>query len=79
MSPDYYNALKWKAIVATLQGKEEAALATIRRLRQVEPDMAIDQHIRQMQFYSGLADRMAEPVAILRRLWEETEGEAKSG
>jgi len=71
--PDYDVNLKWKSIAAALRGKEETALANVKRLREVEPDKSIDQHVRQMMFYKGLADRLTEPVAILRRLWAETE------
>jgi TolB-like protein/lipoprotein NlpI len=76
LHPDYANTLKWKAIVAGQRGNEPAAMSTIRRLREAEPTTTIDQHVRQIQFYTRLADRLAEPVAILRRLWQETEGEA---
>jgi TolB-like protein/cytochrome c-type biogenesis protein CcmH/NrfG len=76
LHPDYANTLKWKAIVAALQGDNGTALATVRRLREAEPSISIDKHVRQILFYTRLADRLAEPVAILRRLWEEAEGEA---
>jgi adenylate cyclase len=73
LHPDYANTLKWKAIVAALQGDNGTALATIKRLREAEPLISIDRHVRQILFYTRLADRLAEPVAILRRLWQETE------
>jgi TolB-like protein len=76
LHPDYANTLKWKAIVAALQGDNGTALATVKRLREAEPSIPIDQHVRQILFYTRLADRLAEPVAILRRLWQEAEGEA---
>jgi TolB-like protein/Tfp pilus assembly protein PilF len=79
LHPDYANTLKWKAIVAAQRENEPTALATVRRLRESEPTITIDQHVRQIEFYTRLADRLAEPVAILRRLWHETEGQAASG
>jgi TolB-like protein len=76
LHPDYANTLKWKAIVAALRGDNGTALATVMRLREAEPSISIDRHVRQILFYARLADRLAEPVAILRRLWQQTEGEA---
>jgi TolB-like protein/Flp pilus assembly protein TadD len=79
LHPGYANSLKWKAIVSAQRGDERTALATVRHLRQAEPAMTIEHHVRQILFYTRLADRLAEPVAILRRLWQETEGEAAHG
>ncbi len=76
--PNWHTALKWKAITAAQLGDERAALAAVRRLREVEPTMSIDHHVRQIMTYTGLRDRLAEPVATLRRLWDETEDGAKS-
>jgi len=73
LNPDYPSALKWKAIAAARRGDEEAALATIRRLREVDPEMTLDHHVRQMLFYRDTAGQLADPVATLRRLWAETE------
>jgi len=78
LHPDYASALKWKAIAAAMMGNEATALAMVMRLREVEPTRSIDQHVRQMLFYKRLADRLAEPIATLRRLWDATEGEATS-
>jgi TolB-like protein len=68
-------ALKWKAVVASRRGDEKLALATARRLREAEPDMTVDQHVRQITRWPKLAERSAEAVAELRRLWAQTEGE----
>jgi TolB-like protein/Flp pilus assembly protein TadD len=78
LHPDYHNALKWKAIVAAHNGNEEAALVAVRRLRQVEPNQSIDQHVRQVTNYRRHAARLAEPVATLQRLWEATEIDPKA-
>jgi TolB-like protein len=67
-------ALKWKAIVAAYRGKEETAIGTIRRLREVEPAMSVDQHVRQIIRAPKLGERCGEAVAILRRLWDQTAG-----
>jgi len=75
LRPVYGSALKWKAIAAAYRGDEEEALAIVRRLREVEPTASLDRHEWQwMMMFTGLRDRIAEPVAILRRLWAETEG-----
>jgi hypothetical protein len=75
VQPDFLPALKGKAIAAALQGKEQLAFATVARLRDVEPTMTIEQHLRPMVRHSRAAERLAEPVAVLRRLWTETGGE----
>jgi TolB-like protein/Tfp pilus assembly protein PilF len=72
---DYGVALKWKAIAAAQRGNEQVALVSIKRLREVEPQMSIDQHIRQIIRSPYLAERTGEHVATLRRLWEATDGE----
>jgi len=76
LHPDFHPTLKLKAITEALLGNEELALATVRRLREVEPTKTIDHHVRQMMAYSGLGDRLDEPVATLRRLWDATEPSA---
>jgi Flp pilus assembly protein TadD len=70
---DYGIALKWKAIAAAQRGDEQGALTFARRLREVEPQMSIDQHIRQIARSPHLAERTGEQVAVLRRLWKATE------
>jgi len=75
LSPDYSLALKWKAIASAQRGDDAAAHENIKRLREAEPTKTIDHHVRQMLFYSRLADRLAEHVETFRRLWDETEGD----
>jgi len=80
LHPDFHIALKWRAIAAAQQGEEQSALAAVRHLRRVEPEMTLDHHLRQLKHGIGIADRLEEPVATLRRLWDATEGgEAGSG
>jgi TolB-like protein/Flp pilus assembly protein TadD len=76
LHPNYHVTLIWKAIVAARRGKEPAAIAVIRRLREVEPAMSIDQHVWQIDHNPHLAERTIEAVAILRRLWADTGGDA---
>jgi TolB-like protein len=71
--PDYGVALKWKAIAAAQRGDEQVALVFVRRLREVEPQMSIDQHVRQIVRNPNIAERTREHVAALRRLWDATE------
>ena len=75
LNPDFHLALKWKAIVAAHRGKGQMARAAISRLREVESGMPLDQHLQQLGRYQVLADRMAEPIAALRRLWDATGGD----
>ena len=60
--------------MAAHRGEEPVALATVRRLREVEPDMTIDQHVRLMVRAPKLALRIGEHVATLRRLWATSGG-----
>jgi TolB-like protein/Tfp pilus assembly protein PilF len=71
--PDYGVALKWKAIAAAQRGNEQVALVSIRRLKEVEPQMSLDQHVRQIVRNPYIAERTVEHVATLRRLWDATE------
>ena len=69
LHPDHHMALKWKALVLARNGQEETALAIVRRLRQVEPGMTIEHHVRQMLFSPHLASRSVDEISTLRRLW----------
>jgi TolB-like protein len=74
LNPDFHVALKWQAVVAAYLGDEATARAIIRRLREAEPQVTLDEHIHQIEWMRKLAERTAEPIGILRRLWEATEG-----
>jgi tetratricopeptide (TPR) repeat protein len=74
--PDYGVALKWKAIAAAQRGDEKSALIFVRRLREVEPQMSIDQHVRQIDRNRKIAERAAGHIDTLGRLWAQTEGNA---
>jgi TolB-like protein len=76
LHPNFDIALKWKAIMAAHRGDEQSAREIVKRLRDAEPTRSIDQHARQMFGYPRLRERSTEAVAILRRLWNETEGHA---
>jgi len=76
LSPDYGVALMWKSVVATQQGRDHAARATVLQLREAEPEMSIDQHLRLLVYYPVFRERLTEAVAIFRRLWDETGGDA---
>lgn len=75
-NPDFSFALKWKAIVASQQGKEQAARAAVRQLREAEPGKSIDHHLRTATALPFDHQRGRETATILRRLLEETGGEA---
>jgi TolB-like protein/Tfp pilus assembly protein PilF len=76
LHPDSHVALKWKAIVAAHRGQEAQAIDAVRRLREVEPSMSIDQHVWQIVRSPKLAERTTQEVATLRRLWDATGGDA---
>jgi TolB-like protein/Tfp pilus assembly protein PilF len=75
LNPEATIALKFKAIAEALLGREKRALATMRRLRELTPDMTLDQHIHFITVNPRLGRRSGEHIAILRRLWEATEAE----
>jgi TolB-like protein len=76
LNPEFIVALKWKAIVAAHRGDDETAIASVKRMREIEPEVSIDQHVWQMVRVPKLGERCAAAVAILRRLWDATEGGA---
>ena len=41
-----------------------------------QPELSLEQHVRQMLRSRKLGDLADEPVAILRRLWKATEADA---
>jgi TolB-like protein/cytochrome c-type biogenesis protein CcmH/NrfG len=75
VQPDAPLPLQGKAVAAALQGKEQLAVATVRRLRDIEPQITLDQVLRPLIWHSRAAERLAEPVAVLRRLWAASEGD----
>jgi TolB-like protein/Flp pilus assembly protein TadD len=75
-APNYYVALRWKAIIAAAQGRVHAARIAVNQLRRAEPGKTIDQYLRSPSALPFEHPRKDEAVAILRRLLEETEGEA---
>jgi TolB-like protein/Flp pilus assembly protein TadD len=76
LHPDYHLTLKWKALLSADRGDEMAALRAMRRLREAEPLMTIDHHVRQIERNRNIAARSAKQVATLRRLWAATAAEA---
>jgi adenylate cyclase len=74
--PTYYLTLRWKAIVAAALGNEKSAKATIKLLRSVEPGRSIDGYLDSPRHLPIEHPRKYEAIEILRRLLEETEGEA---
>jgi tetratricopeptide (TPR) repeat protein len=76
IQPNYYLALRWKAIVASELGKEQSAKATIRLLREVEPRKSIEDYLDSPKHLPIEHPRKYEAIQILRRLLEESEGAA---
>jgi tetratricopeptide (TPR) repeat protein len=75
LRPDFNFALTFKAIVEAHRGKDQAALATVRRLRETEPMTTFEQCERMLGRIPQLKVRMAEHIASLRRLWDAMEGD----
>ena len=73
LNPDYATAHKWKAVTAAQQGKEQAAKEAVMRMREAEPGMSLEEHLYATLYNPRLRERSAGAVAILRRLWAETE------
>jgi TolB-like protein len=72
--PDFHLALKWKAIVAAARGDNAAAIAVIRRRKEVEPAITLEQAVGQIEQLPILAKLSVKAVAILRQLWVASEG-----
>jgi TolB-like protein len=75
LNPDYCVPLMWKALAAVQQGKEQVARDAVNHMREAEPAMTLDQHLRLLVFYPIYAERLAAAVATFRRLWAETEAD----
>jgi adenylate cyclase len=75
LNPDYCVGLAWKAIAAAQQGKDWVAKDTIMRLRDSEPTMTLDQHLRLLVYYPSYRERLSATATLFRRLWEETGGD----
>jgi TolB-like protein/Tfp pilus assembly protein PilF len=75
LNPDYGVALMWKSIAAAHQGREQAARSALLHLREAEPAMTIDQHLRLLVYYPIYRERLAPTVELFRSLWSETRGE----
>jgi TolB-like protein len=76
LHPDYHVTLAWKAVVAACRGDIRAARETVVQMRESEPGLTIDQHLRMLVYYPNYQERFAEAAATLRNLWAETEGGA---
>jgi TolB-like protein/Tfp pilus assembly protein PilF len=72
LNPDFLITLRWKAIVAAMQGRPAEAGAAVRRMRHVEPAFTLEQH--QAQNLRLVADMAlaAQANALLRKVWSET-------
>jgi TolB-like protein/cytochrome c-type biogenesis protein CcmH/NrfG len=76
LHPDNYAALRWKAIVAAELGKEQAARAAVGLLRANEPGKSTGEYLQLLDRQPVGLNRKHEAIAILRRLLEESEGDA---
>jgi hypothetical protein len=60
------------------RGERQVARDIIRRLREADPTKSIEQHMREMFDLPIGRERFDGTAAILRELWNATEGEPKS-
>jgi TolB-like protein/cytochrome c-type biogenesis protein CcmH/NrfG len=72
LNPNFHAAITLKAIAEAQLGKEKAAIASIRHLRDIDPHMSFDRHISYFTVNPRLGRRMAEHIATLRKLWAAT-------
>jgi TolB-like protein len=75
LSPNYEATLKLKAIAEAMLGEERTAVATMRRLRDIAPEVPLDQHIFHLTQNPRLGRRSGDLIATLRRLWAATGGD----
>jgi TolB-like protein/cytochrome c-type biogenesis protein CcmH/NrfG len=73
LEPNNYLTLRWKAIIAAEQGKEESARAAVKLLRKSEPGKSTEDYLDSPKHLPVEHERKYEAIAILRRLLEETE------
>jgi TolB-like protein len=73
LHPEFHMTLRWKTVTLAHNGKEAAALVNMRRLKQAEQTLTVDNHVRAMAFTPELANLSADAIATFRRLWVETE------
>jgi TolB-like protein len=76
LQPNFYLALRWKAVVAADLGNEESAKAAVRLIRKAEPGKSIDDYLDSPRHLPIEHPRKYEAIDILRRLLEDTEGGA---
>jgi TolB-like protein/Tfp pilus assembly protein PilF len=74
-NPNDLMALKFKAVAEVQLKRERAAIASVRRLREIAPEATFDQLISRVTLNPRLGRRSGEHIAILRRLWDETGGD----
>jgi adenylate cyclase len=72
LHPDYHVSLAWKTVVAACLGKEQVARDSVTRMREAEPALTIEQHLRMLVYYPNYRERFADAAETLRRLWTET-------
>lgn len=72
--PDFAVALKWKAIATAHRGDNQVAISIIRRIKELEPETTLDQHVWQMVRLPKLGALCGEAVVTLRQLWEAATG-----
>jgi tetratricopeptide (TPR) repeat protein len=75
IQPNYYLALRWKAIAAAEQGKDQSAKAAVKLFRELEPGKSTDDYLDSLKHLPIEHPRKFEAIDILRRLLEDTEND----
>jgi TolB-like protein len=75
LHPDYHVSLAWKAVVAAQLDKEQVARDSVIRMREAEPGLTIEHHLRMLIYYPNFRERFAQAAGTLRSLWDETGGD----
>jgi TolB-like protein/Flp pilus assembly protein TadD len=74
LNPAWIWGLKWKAILASILGRDEEALQLVRELRDAEPHITLTHHQAQTSLWMPDKDRAGAANEVLRSLWSETDG-----
>jgi len=73
LNPSYHYALIWKAVVASLLGRDEEAVQLVREVRTLEPHITLAQHQANSSVWVADAQRARELNAVLRTPWAATD------
>jgi len=73
LNPAWIWCLKWKAILASILGRDEESLQLVRELRDGEPQITLTYHQAQTSLWIPDKDRAGAANEALRSLWSATD------